>query len=205
LKNEVRTFIFFNTVIRQFNQLVGHQDKTDEVKCTQPKVLRIQNLGWMSKMSEWWMVEEEVEGEFLKYSDNTGWIIRSDTTGQYWPEDDLERFHATMPLMESLQHFSWVTTEGKSMIMDIQGSDRYLTDLVLGTLKGDELSLANLGITSDTLHSFFKAHQCSRTCIKLKIEGDRCNVDYEPPAKKRRQVMRTTLRKKPKTNEEVET
>jgi hypothetical protein len=105
------------------------------------------------KLNEYVLVEDYLPGNFIKYSNNYGYI-----------SSDSE-------LMPAFMHWSWVHTNGETMIADLQGvltdSTYHLTDPVLlsNTIEGGQYGCTDTGV--EGMAMFFLKHTCSQFCQEL--------------------------------------
>jgi elongation factor 2 kinase len=94
--------------------------------------------------------EAFVEGDYVKYSNNSGWVL-GDNHARNTP-------HA-------FSHFTFVASRGRLLIVDIQGVANLFTDPVIHSLRGPKFGGGDLGVRGVAL--FFHSHVCSPVCEAL--------------------------------------
>lgn len=106
------------------------------------------------------VVEEFVEGKFVKYINNTG-----EPCG-----DDSEIRHKA----ESLTHFSYETSDDQLMIVDIQGCGHDLYDPEIASkeliAEGEELMFAAGNLATVAIDKFVAVHECNKFCELLGLQ-----------------------------------
>ena len=114
----------------------------------------------MGKMDEYITVEEFINGEFVKYLNNTGELCTeaNDEHGQK---------------AECLAHFSFVKPEKKLMLVDIQGSGANLYDPEVASLElqddGEILFCAG-NLSKMAIDTFIAFHVCNQYCKLLELQ-----------------------------------
>ncbi len=114
------------------------------------------------KGSKYIIAQKYLEGEYKKYNNNYGWVLREDS--------DCNK------LAQALSHFTYEASMGTLLIVDIQGvdmeSDFYITDPAIHSMMYKnhfgEANCGKLGITK-----FFASHQCNEHCRDLKLTDPR--------------------------------
>ena len=116
---------------------------------------------FMGKMdNEYITVEEFINGEFVKYLNNTGELCTeaNDERGQK---------------AECLAHFSFVKSEKKLMLVDIQGSGANLYDPEVASLElqddGEILFCAG-NLSKMAIDTFIAFHVCNQYCKLLELQ-----------------------------------
>ena len=108
--------------------------------------------------SRWATIEEFVEGTYQKFNDNRGWVS--------FEKDPISA------AMQAFSHYTWVKSEKKLLICDIQGWKReggiLLTDPSIHSEAYWRYGKTNLG--PDGIQKFFKMHECNDICMKLDLE-----------------------------------
>ena len=119
------------------------------------------NKVFLGKMStgEVVTVEEFIEGEFIKYVNNTG---------ERCVDNNLIADKA-----EAFCHYSYEKSEGKLMVVDIQGSEYILYDPEIASKeayneKGNHLFCSG-NLSDKAIDGFFKFHNCNKFCKLLKL------------------------------------
>lgn len=110
-------------------------------------------------------VEEFVPGEFRKYVNNNGACLTS-------PGDACDEVFAKA---QCLVHYSYVFTEQKMMLVDLQGSMFQLYDPEIATTEltsknSDEFYFCAGNLSQVTINEFKKEHKCNRYCVMMDIE-----------------------------------
>lgn len=122
------------------------------------------------------LIEREIRGSFEKFTSNSGWTSGRD------------------PILEAFSHWSWVKTQGESLVCDLQGhredddgyphaGERYyylLTDPAICT-PCHEYGESDLGQAG--IDAFFAHHVCNEWCEHL-------DIDYERPSYVRAAIPR---------------
>ncbi|KAF1739435.1 Alpha-protein kinase 1 [Beauveria bassiana] len=99
-------------------------------------------------------LEPFIEGEYIKYNNNSGYVLDDDNN----------------PLNEIAQAFSHFTFErswGNFLVTDLQGSGNIFTDPAIQTLDPERFKLSPTNIGEDGFKFFFAMHVCKETCHKL--------------------------------------
>ena len=146
----------------QFNTLTGRNCPVYVVDYDVEEVITRDDNG-TPKLGEWVLVEDYLEGIFQKFISNSGWVKPQCSTS-----------YKSMP---AFAHWSWVHTNGKLMVSDLQGvcyGDKYiLTDPCILSLNQEygatDLALIGMGL-------FFMTHQCTDICRALNIAHKRPNM-----------------------------
>jgi hypothetical protein len=104
------------------------------------------------------IVEEFVEGEFVKFLNNTGAVCGNDSK--------------LRQKAESLTHFSYEKSNNQLMIVDIQGCGYYLYDPEIASKEimsdqGEQLMFAVGNLTQTAIDTFVTAHSCNKYCELL--------------------------------------
>ena len=106
-------------------------------------------------------VEPFINGYFVKFIDNNGWIN----------EDE---FHSTL---HTFAHWTWVYTKGNILICDIQGvtanNTFLLTDPALHHKDDMKFMYSETNLGEDGIVQFFKTHQCNKLCQGLNLPKHR--------------------------------
>ena len=108
--------------------------------------------------SRWSTIEEYVEGTYQKFNNNTGWVS--------FETDPISA------AMQAFSHYTWVKSEKKLLICDIQGCKReggiLLTDPSIHSKEYWRFGKTNLGPPG--IRKFFEMHECNEICSKLHLE-----------------------------------
>jgi hypothetical protein len=104
-------------------------------------------------------VEEFVPGEFTKYINNDGLCTR--------PSGISERVEEVFQKAECFAHHTYVTSNQKFMILDIQGSEYSLYDPEIATEEHcdeDEYYFCCGNLSSLGINNFLNQHKCNKFC-----------------------------------------
>lgn len=111
-------------------------------------------------------IEEFVEGNFMKYINNTGKVCR--------PEDCTEEEEVLFEKAECLVHYSYNASNNKLMVLDIQGSKYRLYDPEIATqelmcAESSEIYFCCGNLSTTGINSFKEAHVCNEYCKMMKL------------------------------------
>ncbi|EFA83512.1 protein serine/threonine kinase [Heterostelium album PN500] len=115
-----------------------------KVKINIPSLLILEDLRFRMAV-----VEEFLEGDYVKYNNNKGWVDDNRNTPN------------------AFSHFSFIASKGQILIADIQGVGHYYTDIQIHYHNPEEFgqgNLSHLGIVA-----FFQNHKCNPICEQLGI------------------------------------
>ena len=105
-------------------------------------------------------VEEFVPGEFTKYINNDGLCTRPSEIN-YGVEEVFQK-------AECFAHYTYVTSNHKFMLLDIQGSEYSLYDPEIATQEHcddeDECYFCCGNLSSLSINNFLKQHKCNKFC-----------------------------------------
>ena len=105
-------------------------------------------------------LEEFIEGEFVKYINNTGEVCVSD--------DNMLGQKA-----QCLSHFSYEKSNGELMILDLQGSSHILFDPEIATSdlkKDEEILFCDGNLTNSAIAKFISGHSCNVFCQLIGLQ-----------------------------------
>jgi len=140
----------------------------DEYNKTQPPktvdVLQASVLQFNDrKGSPLFAVENLIEGDYVKYNSNSGFVAGDDAM-RYTPQ--------------AFSHYTFELTRGYKICVDIQGVGDLYTDPQIHTLDGEAYGEGNLGLRGMAL--FFRTHECNDLCTRLGLEPfGRCEADLK--------------------------
>ena len=110
-------------------------------------------------LSQHYSVEAFVEGEFVKFNNNNGFVAKE------------------FELVQAFSHYSWCKTKAALMVLDVQGWVRpakqygptyLLTDPAVQTTDMAML-LTPTNFGEQAMKDFFKVHECNQFCKKLSL------------------------------------
>ena len=121
-------------------------------------------LGIVKDTNQVVTIEEFVTGSFQKYVNNDGVICTS-------TKDDLQK------KAECLVHFSYIKSNKKLMLADIQGAGHNPTDPEIASLTGayndeEHLLFCAGNYSQEACANFFKAHECNAFCNLLGLTSE---------------------------------
>ncbi|KAE8885721.1 hypothetical protein PF002_g27208 [Phytophthora fragariae] len=111
-------------------------------------------------------VEEFLPGAYVKYSNNSGYVGRETSTTE-------ERERNTP---QAFSHFSFVASDFRLMIVDIQGVADSYTDPQIHSADGRGFGVGNLGTFG--MEKFLESHRCNEVCRWLGLRS--INEQYKP-------------------------
>jgi hypothetical protein len=113
-------------------------------------------------------VEEYVEGVFTKYINNDGDIMKP---------DDIES-DEIFQKAQCLVHFTYIYSEKRLMVLDIQGSAYKLydpeivtTELMAKTDKSHEVYFCAGNLSTMSINSFADSHVCNKFCKMMELQS----------------------------------
>ena len=115
-------------------------------------------------------VEPFIAGDFVKISNNFSWTVQGDVPGK--------------ELLMAFSHFSYSSSKGKLIIVDIQGwtseekgGQTYLTDPQIHTFDKKGFGTANRGKEGFLKYWTEQHPSCTDICKLLKLDENRPNTD----------------------------
>jgi hypothetical protein len=129
-------------------------------------------------------VEPYLDGAFVKYSNNNGWVNRrhATVTDAATAVSELQLWTETAA---AFSHFTWQLTNGQIMVTDLQGVGGILTDPQIHTKSGrgrSHLGKRQSGdIGKDGMTRFFHTHACNALCQCLALQPVRPSAASAAP------------------------
>ncbi|KDO28176.1 hypothetical protein SPRG_06224 [Saprolegnia parasitica CBS 223.65] len=111
-------------------------------------------------------VEEYLPGEYVKYSNNNGFVGKETSTTE-------ERERNTP---QAFSHFTFVSSDFRLMVVDIQGVNDSYTDPQIHTADGRGFGSGNLG--THGMEKFLESHRCNEVCRWLGLRT--LNEQFKP-------------------------
>jgi hypothetical protein len=110
----------------------------------------------------YWACEPMVEGSYVKYNNNVGWVrdddaVADDPTGSGRSE-----------LLQTFSHFTYDFSGGHLCVVDLQGVNLLLTDPAIHCTNLLRFGRTNLGL--DGMARFFRTHKCGELCKKMNLK-----------------------------------
>jgi len=178
IMKEVSTYLVADYFAQTFNESLPGEwnNRSNHVRFLKPYVFRLRDSAGQVHT---WFAEEYVEGEFIKWNSNAGYVN--------------SEFRATEHLMDkfvdTFSHHTWHASKGNLIVVDIQGwnlgdhtsRNIVFTDPQIHTKSfsggnrrtSDKLyqrfSLGNLGRTG--MLRFFQNHKCSQYCAGMNMKA----------------------------------
>jgi hypothetical protein len=118
-------------------------------------------------------IEEYINGNFVKYVNNNGHCVLP-------PESSTQDEKVIYEKAETLVHYSYALLEGKTMLIDIQGSGYALCDPEIATesLKDDddndnsEILFCCGNLSTMAIQGFLNEHSCNKYCKMLALSDN---------------------------------
>ena len=108
------------------------------------------------------VIEPYLPGEFVKYVNNDGTICTQDSSNAIDAEIG--------KIAESFAHFTYLKSDKKLMVLDIQGTGNILTDPEVASAEhsvNNEYMFCMGNTTSGGIKHFLEKHICSELCEKF--------------------------------------
>jgi hypothetical protein len=102
---------------------------------------------------KYYSVENYIEGNYVKYNNNAGWIAQNVTDQTL--------------IAQAFSHYSWQITRGYLMVVDLQGVGGHLTDPQLHCLNPKKFGDGNFGYVG--MMKYFMTHHCNKYCKQLEL------------------------------------
>ena len=122
------------------------------------KKLKFIECSLLKLNGKWYSIEEYIEGDFTKWTNNSGSINYDSYEG----------------LLNCFSHWTHQVTKGYLIVNDLQGiafkNEQFiLTDPAISCPSDDKrFSMTNLG--EESINEFYESHQCNKMCKILQLE-----------------------------------
>lgn len=113
-------------------------------------------------------VEEFIPGLYVKYSNNSGFVGTQTSS-----TEEIERERNTP---HAFSHFTFVASDYKLMVVDVQGVHDNYTDPQIHTRDGQGFGAGNLGTAG--MEKFLTTHRCNEVCRWLGLRS--LNKKFKP-------------------------
>eukprot|EP01063_Lacrimia_lanifica_P017251 TRINITY_DN2407_c0_g3_i1.p1 TRINITY_DN2407_c0_g3~~TRINITY_DN2407_c0_g3_i1.p1 ORF type:complete len:823 (+),score=287.44 TRINITY_DN2407_c0_g3_i1:55-2469(+) len=115
-------------------------------------------------LKQLYCVEHYLSGTYVKHNNNAGYTLTSRSTPQ------------------AFSHYTYAKSEGRLMVVDIQGVGDLYTDPQIHTSCGTDFGDGNLGVTGFAL--YFQTHVCNFQCKAMKLKPFEVFPDFSLEAAK---------------------
>ena len=160
-EQHTKKVVQMHSLAKNFAEQLEHQLQKKDVLHLYGETVKFSPI-FLGKMEsgEYVTVENYIDGEFVKYTNNNGLICKPNT--------------ALRQKAESLAHFSFEKSEKQLMVMDIQGSGHHLFDPEIASRnllhEDDDEFLFTTGNLADTaITNLIENHDCSKYCTLLDL------------------------------------
>lgn len=172
-KLDIQTYDTAKQMADLFN---AEADINLQIAFVTPVPMQVTGEGWNTlttcRKGEWVIAESFLKGAYTKWVSNNGWMN---------PNELFTELAATFA------HWTWVRSEGKLMVCDLQGvcdnpfavqqqkgswvpSKLQLTDPAINSV---DQSYGKTDIGTAGIYNFFRHHRCADFCTKLNIQQKR--------------------------------
>lgn len=115
-------------------------------------------------------VEPCLEGKYEKFSDNFGYVKRTNFKQQKYQSipKNIKYYRQTIEAVaQTFSHFTYETSNHLLVVVDIQGVGSYYTDPQIHTYDGSGFGLGNFAAKG--IKEFLLSHKCNKICKACKL------------------------------------
>jgi hypothetical protein len=102
-------------------------------------------------------LEPFIEGEYVKYNSNSGWVNESPDTFN--------------KMAQAFSHFTFERSYGHILVNDLQGTNHILTDPAVQTRDPEKFKLSDTNCGVEGFKYFFSTHECNLFCEQLDLKS----------------------------------
>lgn len=135
----VQNDIMVQMVSKYYAELFNTRDPPKKIDVMQVYMVHLPER----KGSPCYCVERFLDGKYEKYNSNVGYAVTRNTP-------------------QAFSHFSFETSGGSVMVVDVQGVEDLYTDPQIHSIDEDEFGEGNLGLSGFAF--FFHTHKCNDIC-----------------------------------------
>ncbi|RLN73694.1 hypothetical protein BBJ28_00025247, partial [Nothophytophthora sp. Chile5] len=160
LEDDVEMQIVAKQLATQFSLAPEVDDAVDFVFTCWYEIENPTAVGLDASMTKF-TAEPYIDGKYEKYNNNNGWVAeKSLTLGD---------------TAQAFSHFTWQSTYGQHMVVDLQGVGSVFTDPQIHSLQEAKFGKGNLSTAGMT--AFFSTHKCNQVCRALDLKSLRESND----------------------------
>eukprot|EP01061_Rhynchopus_euleeides_P022998 TRINITY_DN37487_c0_g1_i1.p1 TRINITY_DN37487_c0_g1~~TRINITY_DN37487_c0_g1_i1.p1 ORF type:complete len:824 (+),score=372.49 TRINITY_DN37487_c0_g1_i1:39-2474(+) len=135
-----------------------HPSCWDTIDFIEAYMIRLRGQGAREDDPLLYSVEHYLEGNYVKYNNNSGYCLSSRSTPQ------------------AFSHYTYAKSLGQLMVVDIQGVGDLYTDPQIHTANGKDFGEGNLSIAGFAL--FFQTHVCNHICKSMNLRQFEVFADF---------------------------
>lgn len=136
----------------EFNAISGEVHSIDFLVST-----CLKGLSRRVKGDECLSLEPFIEGAYVKYNNNCGYVNKDD-----------DSFNQ---MAQAFSHFTFERSRGKLLVSDIQGVGHVLTDPAIHTADPQRFKLTDTNLGKEGFKFFFSTHKCNHICTRLGLKS----------------------------------
>jgi hypothetical protein len=103
-------------------------------------------------------LEPFIEGDYVKYNSNSGWVNESSDTFN--------------EMAQAFSHFTFERSYGHLLVNDLQGTNHILTDPAVQTRDPEKFKLSDANCGVEGFKYFFSSHECNSFCKQLELKSE---------------------------------